>query len=288
MRATSEEPGRSALFVNGPGYPGTDEARIDLVTSGFTTVFLWSLHVHEEGDLYLNERRIVSGGAYDGDADWPAWVNSLKTTVNTRIDRVELSVGSSGASDWENIRDLLGEGGGTGNILYKNFTVLHDLLDVDALSSDDESCYDVASTVAFAKMAQDIGYRNFTLTPFTEVEYWKDVKGQLGPLVDRVYLQCYSGGSGNDPRTWQDALGMPVDPGLWCKHGPDCDWDDSPAEVEDRMRQWQESAGIVGGFLWSYPDVLACAKPGRKTADYAAAIKDGITRKSEVAAASQR
>ncbi|MER5266123.1 lysyl endopeptidase [Actinosynnema sp. NPDC002837] len=268
--------GRSAVYVDGP-YPGTEETAAELAASGFDTAILWSLHVHENGDLYYNENLIVSEGEYCGDEGWPTWVASLKTRPDSKVGRVEVSIGSYGAADWENIESLVlrrSDDGGTGpdSILYRNFKALQDELRVDALNSDDESCYDVDSTVEFARMAEGIGYRKFTFVPYEEVDYWKEVARELGSLVDRVYLQCYAGGGDNDPAEWVGELGLAVDPGLWCKHGSVCREGDSPEEVGQALREMGTTTPIYGGFMWRYSDMRLCSKPGQTVADYAAAI----------------
>ncbi|MCC8243099.1 lysyl endopeptidase [Saccharothrix luteola] len=277
--------GRAAIYVDGP-YPGSEETAAELATSGFGTVILWTLHVHENGDLFYNEDRIVSDGEYCGDGTWPAWVKSLKTRKNSKVGRVEVSIGSYGAADWENIESLVNRrsaDGGTGpdSILYRNFEALRDELGVDVLNSDDESCYDVNSTVEFARMAEVIGYRNFTFVPYEEVGYWQAVMRELGSLVDRVYLQCYAGGSGNDPADWVDELGMSVDPGLWCKNGSGCADGDSPEAVKQTLEDMGKTTSIYGGFLWRYSDMRLCSAPGRTVADYAAAV-NSATRAKDV------
>ncbi|WP_372443320.1 lysyl endopeptidase [Saccharothrix algeriensis] len=267
------DPGRSAIFGGGPFYSGGQQDVDVLRSSGFTTVIVWSVHVDEDGSLGLNDTRIVTNGAYVGDPGWPGRLRALKQQP-TSVDRVEVSVGSAGVRDWENIRDLIAEQGtGPDSALFKNFRALKDATGADAINTDDESAYDVASTVAFARMAERIGFRNFTFAPYEEIPYWQGVKHELGPLVDRVYLQVYAGGADNDPAEWARALGMPVDPGLWSKHGDGCAAGDSPEAVEERMRGWKASAGIPGGFMWLYDDIRKCAESGGPTArEYARAI----------------
>jgi hypothetical protein len=95
-------------------------------------------------------------------------------------------------------------------------------------------------------------------------------------MVDRVYLQAYAGGAGNNPATWNRALGMTVDPGLWSKHGSGCSAGDSPATVQSKMRSWRTSAGITGGFMWLYDDMKKCSAQGTAR-DYATAIRNGVS-----------
>ncbi|WP_433272404.1 lysyl endopeptidase [Actinosynnema sp. CS-041913] len=265
--------GRSAIFGGGPFYSGGQAEMDTLRASGFTTVLLWSIHVMPNGDLNLNGTPVVSDGRYVGDPGWPARLRTLKQPP-TSVTRIEVSVGSADVPDWENIEKLIAEQGtAPDSVLFRNFLALKTATGADAINSDDESNYDVASTVAFARMANLIGYRHFTLVPYTAAPYWKAVKQDLGPLVDRVYLQKYAGGSSNDPVRWSAELGMPVEPGLWSKHGNRCDQGDSPQQVESKMREWRDSANIPGGFMWLYDDIKKCSANGGPTAaDYAQAI----------------
>jgi hypothetical protein len=194
----------------------------------------------------------------------------------TSVDRVEVSVGSAGATDWESIDELIqAEGVGPNSTLHRNFRELRRVTGADAVDNDDESHYDEDSTVRFARMVTALGYDHFTFAPYTAVSYWQGVKRELDALVDRVYLQDYAGGEGNDPGEWAEDLGMPVDPGLWSENGPDCADGRSPDEVREQMAEWHASAGISGGFMWLYDDIKKCAAQGGPTAaEYAEAINE--------------
>ncbi|HKN54124.1 MAG TPA: carbohydrate-binding protein [Amycolatopsis sp.] len=265
--------GRSAVYGGGPFYDGGQAVMDDLRSSGFTTVILWSIHVHENGDLFYNDTLIVSNGQYVGDAGWSSRLKTLKQAP-TSVNRIEVSIGAWGVADWQNIDTLMAQQGtGTGSILYRNFLALRNVTGADAVNDDDESHYDVNSTVTFGKLANTIGYAHFTFAPYTFESFWQGVKNGLGSLVDRVYLQDYAGGTGNDPGHWSQVLGMPVDPGLWSKNGSGCSSGDSPAQVEAQMRAWHTSAGIPGGFMWLYDDIRACSAQGT-AADYARAINN--------------
>lgn len=189
----------------------------------------------------------------------------------TSVERIEVSVGSADVRDWENIRDLLKQSG-TREVLRKNFAKLQEITGADAVNDDDESCYDADATVEFARLAHEIGYRHFTLAPYTRADHWKAVKDRLGSLVDRVYLQVYDGGSANNPKAWTKTLGMPVDPGLWCRHGSACGQGDSPSDMKTKLNAWRISAKISGGFVWLYDDIIKCSAASRTAKDYAQAV----------------
>lgn len=261
--------GRSAIYGGGPFYSGGQAVMDTLRSSGFATVILWSIHVHDNGDLYYNDKLVVSNGAYVGDAGWPGRLRTLKQAP-TSVNRIEVSVGAWGTPDWEAIDNLITrDGTGSGTILYRNFRALREATGADAINNDDESHYDVDSTVTFGRMANAMGYRQFSLAPYTNVSYWQGVRNGLGSLVDRVYLQAYAGGAGNNPASWAQSLGVPVEPGLWSKNGPGCSSGNSPAQVESQMRVWQ----VPGGFMWLFDDIQACSAQG-SAADYANAINN--------------
>jgi hypothetical protein len=265
---------RSAIYGGGPFYQDGQAVMDTLRSSGFTTVILWSIHVRDNGDLWYNDDLIVSGGSYVGDAGWPGRLQTLKQAP-TSVDRIEVSVGSAGPNDWGTIAALVNSGGtGPDSILYRNFSALKAATGADAINDDDEQQYDLTTTTSFATMTGSLGYR-FTFAPYTNTSFWKSLKTALGSSVDQVYLQDYAGGTGNNPAVWSSNLGITVDPGLWSKHGTGCAAGDSPASVQSKMASWHASAGIVGGFMWLYDDMKACAAAGSPAA-YASAINSGV------------
>jgi hypothetical protein len=269
--------GRSAIYGGGAFYSGGQAVMDTLRSSGFTTVILWSIHVHSNGDLYYNDTLVVANGQYVGDSGWAGRLRTLKQAP-TSVNRIEVSVGSAGVDDWGTIGSLIrSQGTGCGTILYRNFRALLTVTGADAINDDDEASYDVGTTTTFARMAQSIGYRSFTLAPYAHQSFWASVRSDLSASVDRVYLQDYAGGTGNDPAAWSAALGMTVDPGLWSKHGSGCTEGDSPASVQSTMTDWHNSAGIVGGFIWLFDDIQQCSSQGT-VADYARAIRKAVTR----------
>src|SRR6202012_6016189 len=134
-------------------------------------------------------------------------------------------------------------GTGAGSILYQDFLALKNATGVDAIQYDDEQTYDVSSAVAFGRMIAALGMK-VTFVPYTAQSFWVSVKSQLGTNVDAIYLQCYDGGAGNDPGSWNNAFsGFKVYPGLWGNT-------DTTPSVTSKMRNWQQTLGINGGFMW--------------------------------------
>lgn len=254
----------SAIFSGGPIYTGGPPVMDILRESGFTTLIIWSIHIQENGTLFLNDDKIIENGIYVGNSSWSSSLATLKETPTT-IKRIECSIGAWGCRDFENIQALVeNQGIGSESILYRNFQVLKNITGADAINYDDESNYHVNSTVEFSFMLINLGFR-ITLCPYTSPYFWQDVFNEVNEnyptMVDRVYLQCYAGGSGNDPAKWNQYFeNITVTPGVWCQHGSSCSQGYKPAYVTQRMTRWKDSANITGGFLWLFDDMLACTE----------------------------
>lgn len=266
----------SAVFGGGPFYSGGISVMNDLRASGFTTVILWTIHVDStSGDLILNDQKVVSNGVYVGNSAWPNQLATLKQAP-TSVRRIEVGIGSWGVNDFQSIKTLMAaQGTNNTSILYRNFSALKKATGADAINLDDEMLYDVASTVKFCLMAASLGYK-VSLCPYNNPSFWSgcmtQINNQTPGTVDAIFLQCYAGGAGNNPSTWNNTFGgFKVFPGLWCRHGGNCSEGDSPASVASQMAAWKSSAGINGGFMWLYDDMRSCTSEGT-TADYARAI----------------
>jgi len=248
-----------------------------LRSSGYTTVMLWCIHVDAtSGNLIYNDILVATNGTYVGNAAWPGQLATLKVAP-TSVKRIEISVSSWGVNDFQAIQTLMNNyGTNTDSILYRNFQALKTATGADAIDFDDETQYDVATAVKFGQMLSAIGYK-VTLCPYTASSFWQNVYSQLGTnIVDAVYLQCYAGGAGNNPATWNTYFpGTKVQPGMWCKNGGGCTAGNTAAEVQTQMTAWKTSAGITGGFMWLYDDMLSCTAGGT-AADYARAINTAV------------
>ncbi|NTX04447.1 discoidin domain-containing protein [Myxococcus sp. CA051A] len=275
----------SAVYGGGPFYSGGTAVMDDLRASGFTTIILWSFHIEDNGDLVYNDIPVVRNGAYMGDAAWPTRLATLKTAP-TSVNRIEVSIGAWSVPDFERMARLVNGtaagcgttlvcGTGSNSILYRNFQALKAATGADAVNFDDESAYALAPTTTFGQMLIGQGYK-ITFAPYTQQTFWRSLKDNLGSAVDRIYLQVYDGGAGNNPASWNTAMGMTVDPGLWSRHGTGCTSGDSPASVQSRMSGWKTSAGIRGGFMWLYDDIQRCSAQGT-SAQYAAAINTAVS-----------
>ncbi|KAL1864422.1 hypothetical protein Daus18300_007654 [Diaporthe australafricana] len=231
-------------------------------TSGFNSLIMFGVGVIDNGDImyYSNtpgssDVLIASNGAYVGGTALSDKVKSFKTGT-TGVNRVEISMNS------QHIPDLMASPGpGSSTRLYRNFAALKAAWTLDAVNNDDESIYDVSSTVAFGKMLGAIGYR-YTIAPYTNSGFWVSVKSQLNSglaepnlLLDRVYLQCYDGGAGNDPVGWQTTLGLKVVPLVWVTNDSKPSYGTTPAQAQTKFSGWESRATLAGGGYWNDYDI---------------------------------
>jgi hypothetical protein len=246
--------GREELFTLNSGNISA------LKNSGFTTVILFVVDVETNGDLnYNGDHLIITNGVYMGDSGWPSRLAALKTPPSS-VTRIEVCTGGAGAQSWVNIKNLIAsQGTGSGSILYKNFQVLKNTLGIDAICNDDEVAYDATSAATFNRMITALGMKN-TLCPYNNASYWQGVFGNSS--IDAIYLQCYDGGAGNDPATWNGYFGgFKVAPGDW--------YNDSLATVQTKFATW--APVISGGFMWQL-EIIGDAN----LAGYATAINRAV------------
>ena len=250
-----------------------------LRTSGFNMLIMFGVGILDNGDIkyYSNtpgsqDVVVASGGAYVGGDALAAKVRSFKTGNDTTVDRVEISMNS------QHVRNLMTRPGpGADTPLFRNFAALREAWNLDAVNNDDESIYDVASTVAFAKMLGRAGYK-YSIAPYTNAGFWQAVVSQAnagsgsssgGPLLDRVYLQCYDGGAYNNPPGWQTTLGMKVVPLLWVVNDSKPSYGTSAAQARTKFAGWQRQSALAGGGYWNDYDI---EKMGLSYKDYGAAL----------------
>ena len=252
----------TGLYVQPSMYPGVLSQQIadNLRNSGFNTVILFSFTV---GANYITcgqvNSLIISNGVYVGDPTWPSYLATLKQAP-TSVARVEVAFGGWGNGTFGTIRDLINTYGTNSNTtLYSNLMVLKAVTGADAVNFDDENIYDAPSAAQFSLMCASMGYKT-KLCPYSRTTYWQSVVSTVNSArpgtVDSIQLQCYSGGAGNNPATWNTALGMKVSPGLESAHttgsSPGCNLGNTPSALCSLFGSWRSSPGISGGWLWIY------------------------------------
>lgn len=266
--AIEEDGWITAFFGGGPLVTGLSgrTGYLDMIRhSGYDTVIVWSVHVHDDGSLWLNDVEVARDGEIVANKRYTENWNKIKGGDST-VNRVELSIGAWGCKDFEAIGALMKrDGTGRDTVLYKNFKALIDAYDADAINYDDESCYDVDILSNFGKMCEDMGVK-VTLCPYTMMDMWMNVKKNLGDNVDRVYVQCYDGGAGNVSQlsTWKRAFNMDVIPGLWASR---TDISTTEKFLSDNQKY------ITGCFFWLF-DEMSSMKSPRSFADYATVVND--------------
>ncbi|KAI1342166.1 coagulation factor 5/8 type domain-containing protein [Xylariaceae sp. FL0016] len=231
-----------------------------LKTSGFNTLVIFRIGVLESGDLvYYStgdaggavDAPVVTNGSYVGGSDLTNKIRDFKSGA-TAVDQVEVSLVSQDTT-FENIRDLIAaDGTGADTVLYRNFEVLKNAWSLDGFDNDDEGVYDESSTVAFASMLAAMGYK-YTIAPYTNDDFWATVGAQVD--FDRVYLQCYDGGAGNDPGTWQETLGMKVVPLVWVINDAKPSQGNTAAQAETKFADWYAQDQVAGGGYWNDYDI---------------------------------
>jgi hypothetical protein len=261
---------QSAIYGGGPIYKNRSYSINELKNSGFTHVIVWTIHIDASGNFNFNaEFPLISNGAYIGGSSYPNFAGDIASlkTGNTSINRIEFCLSGWGSSTFANIRNLINaQGTGSGSTLYKNFQALRNTFPaVDAIGFDDESTYDVNSSTALAVMLGNIGFK-VSLVPYTNSGYWTSVasntNSQKPGTIDRIDLQCYAGGAGNNPCSWNFGS-IPVFPGLW-------DQEKTTSQVQSQLTTWKNNCASKGGFIWLYDDIDNSAA----TAQYATAIRN--------------
>ena len=235
---------KAALFLNGnmATRAAMTTSQINgMRASGFNTLIIFNMRVATNGD-FTYDGTLCSNGTWVGPSDWGPLFNQCKA-MPSGVTRIELCIGGWNDTSFQNIKNLIAsQGNNTSNVLYRNLAALKANFPVDAICFDDESVYDVSSSVAFGQMAGSNGMK-VTLCPYTNSGFWQSVKNGLGSVCDEVYLQCYDGGAGNNPASWNSLFGgLKVSPGTWDLDGA--------ATFGSKMAGWGSSAGVFNGFYW--------------------------------------
>ena len=227
--------------------PGTIEK---LRNSGFTYIILFNINVEPDGTLTTDGETVCKDGKYVFGNTQPNYVSDIKKLKQapTTISRIEICIGGWGNESFSHIKELINSHGvGSGTILYKNFKALKNAIpEIDAVNNDDEHCYDVATAVKFHQMMYELGYKT-TIAPYTNRSFWENLVSQLGDRCDRVLIQCYDGGAGNNPSDWH--LGNRA------VHAGRMNYQDGGVDAcVAQMESWQKNNGVSGGFIWLYND----------------------------------
>lgn len=241
---------QSGIYVGGHFRRDRTVTVPTLKASGFTYVILFNIQVEPNGALTTDGDTICTKGVYVFAKKQPYYVadvTALKTGL-TSIRRVETCIGGWGSHSYENIRTLVNaQGTGPTSMLYKNFQALKNAIPtIEAVNNDDEACYDVNTATSFHVMLFDLGFKT-TLAPYMNKSFWQNLATKVNNLrpgaVDRIDLQCYDGGAGNNPKDWViNNITM---------HAGMLHFNQS-ATITSTMTGWKNTSTVKGGFLWVY------------------------------------
>lgn len=82
-----------ALFTGGQLYDIIEEHASTVKLSGSNTIIFWSVHIYPDGDLVLNNAKIIEEGEYVGSGIWLSELGKFKEQP-TSINRIEFSIAS--------------------------------------------------------------------------------------------------------------------------------------------------------------------------------------------------
>jgi hypothetical protein len=267
------------------------QTQSELLASQMNDYIFWSVHVNADASLHYNDVPLASGGTLDPTtgAGIGGIISAARKAGLAR--NVWFSIGAGGVSDFQNIQAILSAGGALEDELYANLKALMDL-GADGFDLDyEEDLSDPVSLISqfTVGLNQRLGAK-LTYCPYYGTTMWIDCltanMTALGsqPVVG-FNLQCYSGGGGNDPRTWVSAITAAgastgvsdavsfVRPGMAVAGSPS-----SPALTPAQMTAQLNSWGSPGGWIWNSANVLnSQPSTGDSIADYASAMLAAVS-----------
>lgn len=242
--------------------------------SGFNTMILGLFHVDRAGNIFFNDTAIIQNGQYVGDKSWPATVASI---IGGSVTTVCASIGGGGVLDYTNIEAIYQANNGSfeGTALATNLTALHKLFpSISIIDLDCEECIQDSTLVGFCELLAGIGFK-ITFCPYNNQDFWVNALASLQTIAPGAVvwwnLQCYDGGSGNQPSDWSKAITATI-PGFqtdgYIVAG---DWtQDDPQQVQQMLSGFATDPSLGGGFIWTLDKMLEPKPPTVK--EYAAAI----------------
>jgi hypothetical protein len=295
----------NGLFQDGypsPPVPYTQQAA--QLNQGITTVIMWSIHIHQSGDLYLNDTLFVKNGQIQYSTDGKSGVNPDFPTL---IKALMGSGSGSGSGSGGSVRDLIVSVGAWGTTsdftawlgargaVKANLAALQSTFGVTGVDFDYESegGYTSDEQAMIVTLTLDVGSLGLyaTYCPYTAEDFWTGclsavyAQNNQSQIVKWMNLQCYAGGGGNSPTGWAQTLQATPNTGVtnayafivpgYAVEGAD---GGGPASIQQSFAQLA-GTGITGGFLWNSGGIWSteASNGGKPTpADYAQAISNGL------------
>jgi hypothetical protein len=259
-----------------------------MIGSAMTDYIFWSIHVQANGDLHYNNVAICTGGSTVSSIAGPIQSFIKSARASGAVQSVWFSIGAGGVHDFQAIEQIFANPSSAAYAnLFANFKALY-ALGGDGFDFDyEENITDPVGTIATlgAELHNQLGAR-ITYCPYYGESFWiqclqATLKKAGSQPVEAFRLQCYSGGTGNDPVVWASALAAAgagstgvtnpnafVRPGMAVSggsSGPAL----SPSGMASNIRGW----GSSGAWIWNTEEALnAQPSTGYSIADYASAI----------------
>lgn len=243
---------QSSVYVGGHFRRERPYTVTTLKSSGFDCVILFNVNVETDGTLTTDGDTICYQGKYVFAKKHPYYISDVKSlkVPPTSVTRIEICIGGWGNESYDHIKSLINlSGTGSSTTLYKNFKILKDSIpEIDAVNNDDEHAYDSNTAIRFHVMMAQLGFKS-SLAPYTNKSYWTaiatGINNNIPGTVDRILIQCYDGGAGNNPSDWH-INNIPL-------HAGRLNYQDFN-QTKTVMQTWKNEKDVVGGFFWVYND----------------------------------
>jgi len=271
----------STGYVGGP----TETA---MIGSAMTDYIFWSIHVQTNGDLHYNNVAICTGGSAIPAVAGPIQSFIQSARAKSAVQSVWFSIGAGGVHDFQAIEQILQSPSSPAYAnLFANFKALY-ALGGDGFDFDyEENISDPVGTISTlgAALHEQLGAR-ITYCPYYGPGFWiqclqATLQKAGSQPVEAFRLQCYSGGTGNDPGTWAGALSAAgsastgvSDPNAFVRPGMAVSGGSSgPALSPGGMAANISTWGSSGAWIWNTEEAMkAQPSTGYAIADYASAI----------------
>ena len=274
------DPSKIALYVEGTfdianptpqQLQQMEDAADDIGSSGFGTVILAFLHVHEGGIFYYNNIPFTDVYSF-----LPSMIQKMKAAGN--VTRVLVSLGPFG-SDYAPVKSDPGQ-------FQQQFLQLASTLGLDGIDFDlEQDYYDY--TELLIDLTNWAAGNNLTVTaaPYQESDFWTTVlKGTTTNGASNFAwwnLQVYGGA---DYGSWVQTLDGLVDsPESFLVPGYSVQYGATPSGIESTLQGLVSSyPSLDGCFIWQYELIN---QYGFTAAEFASAIKSGLGTQSATAPA---
>jgi hypothetical protein len=280
-----------AVYAGGP--LGPDKIATNLAntrSAGWTTIIIGLFHIgrpdipgQQYGDIIFGGApMVIQNGKYVlPDYSWPEAIAALKGTGSS-ITQIYASFGGGGpVFDYTSLQTIYEQNGNSfaGTAVERNFQLFRQIFSaVDGIDLDCEDNYDPPSFNAFCKMLVGMGFA-LTFCPYTYESFWVNALSAIQTMPNAPVawwnLQCYDGGTGNDPQLWANAItakmgGFPIEGFVLAG----ADAGSGPQGVQSLISGFAREPALGGGFIWNLDEIFAS---GSSQADYVSAVRNAMS-----------